>query len=83
MRWCPGRLAQAAWKHLRWPPFDLFAGRADLYHFPNFILPPLRRGKSVVTIHDMSFLRFPEFAESRNLSYLTARIRDTARRADA
>ena len=61
----------------------MFAGPADVYHFPNFILPPLRQGKSVVTIHDMSFLRFPEFAEERNRSYLSSRIRDTVNRADA
>jgi len=83
VRFCPGRLAQAAWKNINWPPFDFFAPPADLYHFPNFILPPLSHGKSVVTIHDMSFLRFPQFAEKQNLEYLSARIHDTARRADA
>ena len=83
VKWCPGRLARLAWKTIGWPPFDLFAGPADVYHFPNFILPPLSRGKSVVTIHDMSFMRFPEFAEERNLKYLSARIRDTTRRCDA
>jgi glycosyltransferase involved in cell wall biosynthesis len=83
VRWCPGRVAQACWRILKWPPFDAFAGRADVYHFPNFVLPPLKRGKSVVTIHDMSFLRFPEFAEERNRRRLVAGIRDTAARADA
>lgn len=83
VNWCPGRLAQQAWKTIHWPPFDLFAGRADLYHFPNFILPPVRRGKTVVTIHDMSFLRLPQFADERNQKYLSARIHDTVRRADA
>jgi len=83
VRWCPGRLAQLAWKTIHWPPFNWFSGRADLYHFPNFILPPLRRGRMLVTIHDMSFLRYPEFAEPRNQRYLSARIRDTAQRADA
>lgn len=83
VRWCPGRWAQGAWKTVNWPPFNGFAGPADVYHFPNFILPPLTRGKSVVTIHDMSFMRFPEFAEAANLRYLTARIRDTVNRADA
>ena len=82
-RWMPGRSAQTLWKHLRWPPFDLLAGPADLYHFPNFILPPVRRGKAVVTVHDVSFLRFPEFAEARNLAYLRSRIHDTVQRADA
>jgi alpha-1,3-rhamnosyl/mannosyltransferase len=37
----------------------------------------------VVTIHDASFARFPEFAEARNLRYLRARIPHTVRRADA
>jgi glycosyltransferase involved in cell wall biosynthesis len=79
----PGRFVQAAWKRLGWPPYDLFAGAADLYHFPNFILPPLRRGKAVVSIHDVGFLRFPQFVEDRNYRYLTAKIGDTVRRADA
>jgi len=83
VRWCPGRLAQLAWKQLRWPPFELFSGPADVYHFPNFVLPPMRSGKTVVTIHDLSFMRFPQFTEDANLAYLTARIRDTVRRADA
>lgn len=82
-RWIPGRLVQQAWKRIRFPPFDLFAGAADVYHFPNFIRPPLARGRSVVTIHDLSFLRFPEAAEPANLRYLSARIDDTVARADA
>jgi glycosyltransferase involved in cell wall biosynthesis len=83
VRWCPGSLAQQAWKRLRWPPFDRLAGPADLYHFPNFTLPPLARGRAVVTIHDMSFARFPEFAERKNLDYLSSVIHRTAARADA
>ncbi len=83
-RWLPGRVAQAAWKRLGFPPYEWFAGPADLYHFPNFIRPPLGRGrKSVVTIHDVSFLRMPETTEAKNLAWLTAEIRQTAERADA
>jgi len=81
--WIPGRLAQAAWKRFDMPAFDRLAGPSDLYHFPNFILPPLRRGRTVVTIHDVSFMRYPQFAEEANLRYLTAKIRDTVARADA
>jgi len=83
VRWCPGRIVQKAWKTLGWPPFDWFAGKADVYHFPNFIRPPLSRGRSVVTIHDVSFLRHPDTTEPRNLQYLTAQIRNTVDRADA
>ncbi len=83
VRWCPGRVAEQAWKRLYWPPFNWFAGKADLYHFPNFTIPPLSRGRKVVTIHDMGFVRFPEFTEERNLRHLTSVIHRTAAQADA
>lgn len=82
-RWLPGRFAQGAWKTVGWPPYSWFAGRADVYHFPNFIRPPLPRGASVVTIHDVAFLRFPETIERKNLAYLNGHIRRTVARADA
>lgn len=83
IRWLPGRVAQLAWNTLRFPPYDWFAGKADLYHFPNFIIPPLGHGKAVVTIHDLAFMRYPQFAETRNVHYLNKHIRRTAERADA
>jgi glycosyltransferase involved in cell wall biosynthesis len=82
-RLLPGALVQKSWTHLRWPPFDAFAGAHDLFHFPNFFLPPLRRGRSLVTIHDVSFLRFPQFAEDKNRRYLEKTIPRTVARADA
>ena len=83
VRFLPGRYVQAAWRSLSWPPFDWLAGSADLFHFPNFIRPPLTRGKSVVTIHDVSFLRFPETLEEKNYRYLTSKIKETVEKADA
>ncbi len=83
LRWLPGRVAQKAWAWCGWPPFDRLAGPADIYHFPNFIRPPLRRGRSVVTIHDLSFILYPHTTEERNLRYLRAYINDTVAWADA
>lgn len=83
VHWCPGRVIQKCWKTIGWPPYDWFAGKADLYHFPNFIRPPLTRGRSIVTIHDVSFLRHPEAAEDRNRRFLTAQISKTVRDVDA
>jgi glycosyltransferase involved in cell wall biosynthesis len=79
----PGRFIQFAWKTLHVPDFSRFAGDHDVYHFTNFIIPPLKRGKAVVSIHDVSFARYPEFAERKNLKYLNSRIGDTVNRADA
>ncbi|HEY8240503.1 MAG TPA: glycosyltransferase family 1 protein, partial [Kiritimatiellia bacterium] len=83
VRWVPGRLVQKGWKTIQWPPFDFFSGPADVFHFPNFIRPPLTSGKSVVTIHDVAFLRYPETIEAGNYQYLTSQIRNTVERADA
>jgi glycosyltransferase involved in cell wall biosynthesis len=84
VRCCPGAVVQACWRALDWPPFPWFAGGADVYHFPNFTIPPLTRGaRAVATIHDLSFLRYPEHAEEKNRRILTQTIRRTVARADA
>ena len=82
-RLLPGAVLQRLWRNLRWPAFDRLSGPADVFHFTNFLRPPLRRGRSVVTIFDMSFERFPEFAEEKNLRNLRRGIRRTAAEADA
>ncbi len=82
-RLLPGAILQRLWRNLRWPAFDRLSGPADVFHFTNFLRPPLRHGKSVVTIFDMSFERFPEFAEEKNLRNLRRGIRRTAAEADA
>ncbi len=83
IHWCPGRIAQAAWKTLGFPPYEWFAGAADVYHFPNFVIPPMRHGKAIVTVHDLAFKRFPEFAEDRNVRYLDATMQATVAHAEA
>ena len=83
-RLLPGAIVQQLWKRGLPPRFDCLAGRADLYHFCNFIIPPISpRAQTVVTIYDMSFMRLPECAEAKNLAYMTARIGKTVERADA
>ena len=84
-RWCPGRIAQQLWKRLHAPPYPFFAGPADLYFFPNFIRPPMgrSRARTVVAIHDVSFLRLPETTEPKNLAWLRAGIAQSAKSADA
>jgi len=80
----PGRFVQKAWKTINFPPFDFFAGKSDIYHFPNFIIPPVadKKGKKIVSIHDTSFIRFPQFTEEKNLKYITKKIKETVERAD-
>ena len=51
----PARLLQACWQRTEWPKAESIAGRFDLFHATNFVLPPTR-ARGVVTIHDLSYL---------------------------
>jgi len=64
-------------------PMAAARARADLLHEPHYVLPPLTRCRTVVTIHDCIHLRFPEYLPSRAaFAYAHAMIRLAARKAD-
>lgn len=70
------------WHRLHLPlPLEWLAGAFDLFHAPDFVLPPLRRALGVITVHDLSFLRVPECAEARLVAYLTQAVPHAVRRA--
>jgi len=61
----------------------LWRDRLDLFHATHYVLPPLLRGKAVVTIHDIIHLLYPQFLPSRAAHiYARAMIRRALRRAD-
>ncbi len=72
------------WQRLRLPiPAELLTGPVDLFHSPDFVLPPLLKAASVVTIHDLSFMRLPHCSPPALLDYLMRSVPRSARRADA
>jgi len=60
----PARLVRAAWLRSSLPPLEWFAGRADVAHGTSFVAPPVRRGGVVVTVHDLTPVRFPDLVEA-------------------
>jgi glycosyltransferase involved in cell wall biosynthesis len=67
------RALAVLWHRLRLPLFaDVWAGGADLFHSPDFTLPPLLRARGILTVHDLSFLHYPECAPPGLLAYLKA-----------
>lgn len=78
----PARLLQAAWAHGELPPVEWLAGRADVVHGTNFVLPPARHARGVVTVHDLSYLRVPETVTAASARYRELVPRGL-RRADA
>jgi len=70
------------WHRLRLPlPVEVFIGRVDLFHSPDFVLPPTR-ARAILTVHDLSFLRCPECADPNLRAYLNRAVPRSVRRAD-
>jgi glycosyltransferase involved in cell wall biosynthesis len=53
-------------------PWVLHRERPDVFHAPHYVLPPLTRCRSVVTIHDCIHLMFPQYLPNR-AAYVYAR----------
>ncbi|HHX66269.1 MAG TPA: glycosyltransferase family 4 protein [Chloroflexi bacterium] len=71
------------WQRLRLPlPVEVVTGPLDLYHSPDFVLPPVLRARTVLTIHDLSFYHYPECSSPPLLRYLMTAVPRSVRRAD-
>lgn len=60
----PARGLRYLWGRAEFPPVQWLAGRFDVFHATNFVLPPTGAAAGVVTIHDLSFLTMPEAVDS-------------------
>ncbi|MBN1179105.1 MAG: glycosyltransferase family 4 protein [Anaerolineae bacterium] len=80
-RWPTARPAvRVAWEQIALPGAVRRTG-VDLLHAPAFVAPLLTSIPTVVTIHDLSFLRFPHLFRPANRLYLSALTKASARRA--
>ena len=59
---------RAAWRHADVPRVDRWIGPTDVVHGTNFVVPPTAAA-AVVTIHDLTYLRFPEMCTKHVLQY--------------
>ncbi|NLF00061.1 MAG: glycosyltransferase family 4 protein [Anaerolineales bacterium] len=80
-RWPTERAAvRAVWEQTA-QPWLLRRIGADLVHAPVFVAPIAAPCPSVVTIHDLSFLRFPQLFRPANRLYLRIMTRLSTQRA--
>lgn len=75
----PARALRAIWSHLDWPPVHYLAGRAEVFHGTNFVLPPTGRAGGVVTVHDLTYLRHPGTVDRASAAYRELVPRSLAR----
>ena len=71
------------WHRARLPiPIEVITGRVDVFHEPDFVLPPTLPGaRTVLTVHDLTFIRDPESAFPRLRRYLNRVVPRSVARA--
>ncbi|MBP8973956.1 MAG: glycosyltransferase family 4 protein [Anaerolineae bacterium] len=85
--WHPTRITPLwfarLWHRLQVPlPVEAFTGRVRLFHATDFTLPPTLPGtRTLLTVHDLSFVRAPETTTPVLKAYLDAVVPRSVRRA--
>ena len=80
----PDRYLNVLWYRWRLPLYaTFFSGQVDIYHGPDFALPPLNgKLRKVVTVHDLAFLEHPEYAVPSLAAYLKKVVPEAVASAD-
>jgi glycosyltransferase involved in cell wall biosynthesis len=65
----PAAALHAIWSKVAFPPVTWLTGRADVVHGPNFVAPPAGKAATVITVHDLTYVRFPELVNPASLRY--------------
>ncbi|MEO5679132.1 MAG: glycosyltransferase family 1 protein [Acidimicrobiales bacterium] len=74
----PAAVGLRLWPVVPVPRFEWFAGAAEVVHGTGFLVPPTAAG-AVVTVHDLTPLRYPELVDGASARYPAA-VRAAIRR---
>ena len=61
---------------------ELWRHRLDLLHSPDFIAPHRAARRHIITVHDLSFIHYPEYLTAESRRYYNGQIRESTQRAD-
>lgn len=65
----PAGALTRAWLHSDLPAAETFVGNVDVIHGTNYVVPPARRAAQVVSVYDLTSVRFPELCAPASLRY--------------
>ncbi|HUP87086.1 MAG TPA: glycosyltransferase family 1 protein [Acidimicrobiales bacterium] len=65
----PAGLLGRMWSAGDWPPGEWWTGDVDVVHGTNFVVPPSKRSATVVTVYDLTAVRFPGLCAPASLRY--------------
>lgn len=61
---------------------ELLPHRLDVWHSPDFIPPAAGAKRTVITVHDLNFIFYPEFLTAESLRYYAGQIAWAVQKAD-
>jgi glycosyltransferase involved in cell wall biosynthesis len=66
---------RTAWSRLGRPPAERFAGRFDVLHFGDWLVPPQRAGVRSTMVHDLVPLHHPEWVHPKTVGLHGVKLR--------
>jgi glycosyltransferase involved in cell wall biosynthesis len=66
----PARLTRLLWPRRTYPKVEHWTGACDVVHATSFVAPP-SDAPVLLTVHDLTFVRFPEMCSGDTLTYPT------------
>lgn len=65
----PARPLHAIWKRSNLVPLEWFIGDVDVVHGTNFVVPPTKRAATIVSVHDLTPLHYPQMCNAATRQY--------------
>lgn len=78
----PGRIMDLLWEDWSLLPAERFLGKIDVLHVPYEFLPKMESARTVVTVHDVTFLSHPEYLDPGFVKLYSRRIHRVVEKAD-
>jgi glycosyltransferase involved in cell wall biosynthesis len=78
----PRHISLPLWEKLRFPPIDLFTGKADIFHALGDDCPPVRYATYIITLHGIAYMTLPDLITPTYVKLKQTWLRKMVRRAD-
>ncbi|MBU4349100.1 glycosyltransferase family 4 protein [bacterium] len=78
----PGTFFKLLWKYVHAPSAERLVGGIDIFHASDRLDPPLKKAKLVVTIYDLTPIKFKEFFTEKAARYFAEYFKSVIPKAD-
>lgn len=65
----PAGVLLSAWSRFSFPAIEIWTGPVDVVHGTNFVVPPARRASRIVSVWDLTSVRYPEMCTATARRY--------------